>query len=182
MPADLPSPRTPGESSTPRTPVHTLSPTRAGRDPIPPDIGSWNPFAEPSSPQVARERRQPAEGRQRRSDDLSDPTAASSSAADAPGPSTGPVPTGWNLSEVRPRYRRQLSISAGRRANLFKNYIRQGYSPTDAASLLGPGSVLKPLNPSTGQYEIRLNHRDRLTFLSDDAEKKVTILEIGGHT
>ncbi|HLP42986.1 MAG TPA: hypothetical protein VK465_15870 [Fibrobacteria bacterium] len=67
------------------------------------------------------------------------------------------------------------------------NYIRQGFSPADAASNLGPGSMLKAVrsvkspNLSIGQYEIRLNHHDRLTFLSDEAMKTVTILEIGGH-
>jgi hypothetical protein len=73
-------------------------------------------------------------------------------------------------------------MTADRKADLFGNYIRQGYSPSDAASKLGPGSMLKLLNPSTGQWEIRLNQHDRLTFLSDDATKRVTILEIGGHT
>lgn len=42
--------------------------------------------------------------------------------------------------------------------------------------------MLKSLNPATGQYGIRLNQHDRLTFRSDEVTKKVTILEIGGHT
>ncbi|HLP42985.1 MAG TPA: hypothetical protein VK465_15865 [Fibrobacteria bacterium] len=102
--------------------------------------------------------------------------------------STGPVPTGWSLNDARPRSKRQLSNKAEKKANLFMNYIRQGFSPADAATKLGPGSMLRALkavkspNPSTGQFEIRLNHHDRLTFLSDEVTKTVTILEIGGHT
>ncbi|HLP43507.1 MAG TPA: hypothetical protein VK465_18540 [Fibrobacteria bacterium] len=42
--------------------------------------------------------------------------------------------------------------------------------------------AVKAPNPSIGQYEIRLNSHDRLTFLSDEVMKTVTILEIGGHT
>jgi hypothetical protein len=104
-----------------------------------------------------------------------------------PSKSAGPVPTGWSLNESRTRSQRQLSNKVERKANLFMNYIRQGFSPMDAAMKLGPGSMLKQVravkapNPSIGQYEIRLNHHDRLTFLSDEGTKTVTILEIGGH-
>ncbi|HLP42983.1 MAG TPA: hypothetical protein VK465_15855, partial [Fibrobacteria bacterium] len=101
--------------------------------------------------------------------------------------STEPTPTGWSLNDARPRSKRQLSIKAEKKAHLFKNYIRQGFSPADAAAKLGRGSMLKSVkagksfNPSIRQYEIRLNHHDRLTFLSDEVMKTVTILEIGGH-
>jgi hypothetical protein len=176
------------ESSIPRTPEKMSTSSQVGASPIPPsDFAPRNLFEEPSSSIAARDRsrptegRQPADGRQRRPDEVSNP-AAGPSLATVQSKSKSPDPTGWSLNEVRPRYRKQLSNTAERKANLFEKYIRQGFSPADAASKVGPGSMLKLLNPSTGQYEIRLNQHDRLTFLSDEVMKTVTILEIGGHT
>jgi hypothetical protein len=80
------------------------------------------------------------------------------SSATLAGASAETVPTGWRLNDVSPRYRKQLSNSAGKRADLFMKYLRQGFSPGDAASKLGPGTQLKPLKSSPGQFEIRLNH------------------------
>ena len=169
------------ESSSLQSPWDTPSSSHGGGSPhSPSDSLSWNRTEESSSP-VARVRRQPAEGRQRRERNAPNRAEASSAAA---GPSTpkGPVPTGWSLDNVRPRYEGQLSQTARTKAQVFQNYIRQGYAPADAASLLGPGNGFKPLNALTQQFEIRLNQHDRLTFLSDAKTKTVTILEIGGHT
>jgi hypothetical protein len=135
---------------------------------------SRNPSEGPSSP-LGRDRRG------RRPDD-SPASATGPSGASPRAKSTGPAPSGWGLSDARPRYKRQLSNTAEKKADQFEQYIREGYSPGDAASLLGPGSMLKPLRSAPGQYEIRLNNHDRLTFMSDDATKTITILEIGGHT
>ncbi len=159
------------------------SPPRGGRaQTMPSDTTS--PLADSETtktpPASGRDRGRQGEVRKRRHSDL--PVRAE---APAPAPqrkSSGPVPEGWSLSSARPRRERQLSSAAQRKADSFQEYIRQGYAPPAAAGMLGQGSLLKQLKASDGQYEIRLNQHDRLTFKVDGKTKEVTILEIGGHT
>ena len=179
--AEPSTPQSPATSSSPRTPTETPSSSHVGDNPLSPSDSLPGNLSEESASPVAHNRRQRTEGRRRRPNNA--PNRAEAPPAVA-GPST---PTGtdavkWSLSKVPPRSVGKLSKAAEEKANLFRNYIRQGYSPIEAAKKLGQGAKLTELNASTGQYEIRLNYRDRLTFLSDEALKTVTILEIGGHT
>lgn len=189
IPVKPSSPRIQAEPSSPRTPAvasSSLPPAEPSSSRTQAEASSSRTPAEPSSPGAAGSR-QPTEESLSRPNEMRD-LAERLSLGTVQSKSTGPIPTGWSLNEARPRSKRQLSNKVEKKANLFMNYIRQGFSPTDAASKLGPGSMLRQLravkspNPSVGQYEIRLNHHDRLTFLSDEVAKKVTILEIGGHT
>jgi hypothetical protein len=94
----------------------------------------------------------------------------------------GPQPEGWSLSDAKVRREKHLSPAAERKFEDFRRHLREGYKPSAAADMLGPGTWMKPLKSSGGRYEIRLNQHDRVTFTIDDAKKEVTIQDVGGHT
>lgn len=136
---------------------------------------------------TGRERTEPKLRKRRHSEEPNraghgTPVAEEAAAAGATRKTTLPKPEGWKLSDARPKREKELQPVAQRKADEFQNYLRQGYKPSDAATMLGPGTWLKPLKASDNQYEIRLNQHDRLTFRSNPDTKEVTILEIGGHT
>lgn len=62
--------------------------------------------------------------------------------------------------------------------NEFMNQVRDGKDPKSAAS--GWDSDYKNLNGN--QFQVRLSKRNRVTFTVNQADWKVTILQVGGHT
>ena len=194
-------PETPRTSSPPRSPTKSTAlqsrvhlshldvstnpqtPSRFGNSPfLPSDSSPRNYLLDSPSPGSARERRQPLEGRKRRNFDSS--SSVDASPAVTPRKSMVPVPTGWKINQIRKYRERELGSPAARKnADLFQQYVRDGYSPLDAASMLGSGRKPKQLKGGVaGQFEIRLDNKNRLTFQSDEKTKEVTILEVGGHT
>ena len=87
----------------------------------------------------------------------------------------------WTLDKAGATFK-QLTPAEQRNFDTFQNAIaKEGLSPKDAASRIG-GANYKRLQGTKDQYEIRLSKGTRATFLVNDKNHVVKILEVGGHT
>jgi hypothetical protein len=92
-----------------------------------------------------------------------------------------PTAITWTLDKSKAKFG-QLTQAEQAQFDIFQNAIaNQRMSPKDAAAKMGDADF-KVLNKATGQYQIRLSQKNRATFIVDNANHKVTILQVGGHT
>ncbi|KAI1248957.1 hypothetical protein MGN70_010160 [Eutypa lata] len=88
----------------------------------------------------------------------------------------------WDDTRVGSSYKnlRETQINKYRE---FRFQVKQRfYSPMEAADLIGDSKYTKFGSTSSNQYEIRLGGKDRVTFTLDTTRRKITILQVGGHT
>ena len=87
----------------------------------------------------------------------------------------------WKLDKSKAKFA-QLTPVEQTKFDTFQNAIaKEGMSPKDAAAKIGDADF-KVLNQKTGQYQIRLSKANRVTFLIDNTNHTVKILQVGGHT
>ena len=87
----------------------------------------------------------------------------------------------WKLDMSKAKFH-HLTSAEKVKFETFQNAIaNQGMSPKDAAAKIG-STDFKLLNKKTGQYQIRLSKAHRVSFLIDQANQTVKVLQVGGHT
>jgi murein DD-endopeptidase MepM/ murein hydrolase activator NlpD len=84
----------------------------------------------------------------------------------------------WTLDETSAK-EKDLTDVEKTKFNIFKNAVRSGLHPKQAADKMGDANYKKLLK---NQYEIRLSQAGRATFTVDSKAHKVKILQVGGHT
>ena len=65
--------------------------------------------------------------------------------------------------------------------NDFMDQLSKGRTPKEAADRIGD-SKFTVLDKKTGQAEIRLGGKHRAAFVMDETNKKLTQVQLGGHT
>jgi RHS repeat-associated protein len=93
------------------------------------------------------------------------------------------APKKWTLKEPKPKnIKSDLSQSSMDQYDVFKHSIAdEGLSPVEASKRMGdPKYTL--LEKKLGRYEVRIGSAHRVTFLVDDTNRIVEILQVGGHT
>ncbi|MBW4430331.1 MAG: hypothetical protein KME28_00790 [Pelatocladus maniniholoensis HA4357-MV3] len=87
----------------------------------------------------------------------------------------------WKLDKKKAKFG-QLTYLEQAKFDKFQNAIHHGgMSPRDAAAKIGDADY-KVLNKKTGQCQIRLSQKNRVTFIVDHDSHTVRILQVGGHT
>jgi mRNA-degrading endonuclease RelE of RelBE toxin-antitoxin system len=86
----------------------------------------------------------------------------------------------WKLDKKKAKFGKLTKVEQAK-FDQFKGAIKEGMSPRDAAAKIGDADF-KVLNKKINQYQIRLSHKNRVTFLVDHDSHTVTILQVGGHT
>jgi mRNA-degrading endonuclease RelE of RelBE toxin-antitoxin system len=85
----------------------------------------------------------------------------------------------WRLDKTGAKFRELTKVEQAK-FDIFQNAIaNRGLSPKDAAAEVGDSNY-KRLQGN--QYQIRLSQSNRVTFLVDDQNHVVKILQVGGHT
>lgn len=88
----------------------------------------------------------------------------------------------WDDTRVGSSYKnlRETQVNKYRE---FRFQVKQRfYSPVEAARLIGDSKYTGFGSTSSNQFEIRLGGKDRVTFTLDTTRRKITILQVGGHT
>lgn len=99
------------------------------------------------------------------------------------GEKTDDAPKKWTLKEPKEKnIKSDLSQSSMDQYEVFKDSIaNEGLSPVEASRRMGdPKYTL--LEKKLSRYEVRIGAKDRVTFLVDDTDRMVEILQVGGHT
>lgn len=92
-----------------------------------------------------------------------------------------PTAVKWTLDKSRATFK-NLTPAEQAKFDIFQNAIaNEGMSPKDAAAKMRDADY-KLLQGTKNQYQIRLSQHNRATFIVDNANHKVTILQVGGHT
>ncbi|EJM60157.1 RHS repeat domain-containing protein [Pseudomonas sp. GM48] len=93
------------------------------------------------------------------------------------------APVKWSLKEPKGKnIKADLSDSAMEQYDVFRKGVAdEGLSPVQASQKMGdPKYTL--LEKKLNRFEVRISGKDRVTFLVDETDHIVEILQVGGHT
>jgi hypothetical protein len=93
------------------------------------------------------------------------------------------APAKWTLKEPKAKnIKANLSDSAMEQYDIFRAGVAdEGLSPVQASQKMGdPKYTL--LEKKLNRFEVRISGKDRVTFLVDETDHIVEILQVGGHT
>ena len=95
-------------------------------------------------------------------------------------PKEPPKPWSIDTSAINEKHLSNLTDSERQNYHNFANNVASGQHPKTAA--VGDMNYKKLGGSTKNQYEIRLSQGNRATFTVDNKNKKVHVLDVGGHT